>query len=65
MDGARLADLGIAITEHDKLPDILIYDEARNWLFLVEAVTSHGPISNKRIFELEAASRGALPGVSM
>ena len=54
VDDARLADLGIAITEHDKLPDILIYDEARNWLFLVEAVTSHGPISNKRILELEA-----------
>ena len=54
MDDARLAALGIAITEHDKLPDVLIYDEDRKWLFVVEAVTNHGPISNKRIVELEA-----------
>ncbi|WP_414185884.1 BsuBI/PstI family type II restriction endonuclease [Priestia megaterium] len=25
----------------------------KDWLFLIEAVTSHGPISEKRIFELE------------
>jgi type II restriction enzyme len=41
------------ITEHDKLPDVIIYDEKRDWIFLVEAVTSHGPISHKRALELE------------
>jgi BsuBI/PstI restriction endonuclease domain/BsuBI/PstI restriction endonuclease HTH domain len=48
-----LNTLGVPITEHDKLPDVLIYDEKRNWLFLVEAVTSHGPMSHKRVLELE------------
>ena len=41
-------------TEHDKLPDVVLYDEERNWLFLVEAVTSHGPVTPKRFEELEA-----------
>lgn len=49
----RLAPLGIIITEHDKLPDILLYGTDRNWLFLIEAVTSHGPVSPKRHQEIE------------
>lgn len=48
-----IAQLGIPITEHDKLPDVVLYDRTRNWLFLVEAVTSHGPVSPKRIVELQ------------
>ena len=50
---ADLAALGIPITDHDKLPDVLLYDAQQDWLFLVEAVTSHGPISPKRLVELE------------
>jgi type II restriction enzyme len=48
-----LKTLGFPITEHDKLPDVIIFDEKRNWLFLIEAVTSHGPMSYKRVLELE------------
>lgn len=51
----RLAQLGVTLTEHDKLPDVVLYDEKRNWLFLVEAVTSHGPVNPKRMAELEVA----------
>ena len=40
---------------HDKLPDIVLFDETRDWLFLIEAVTSHGPVSPKRHAELETA----------
>ena len=53
VDRHGLAELGIPITDHDKLPDVVLYDRQRNWLFLVEAVTSHGPVSPKRIVELE------------
>ena len=53
LDRDRLAELGVPITEHDKLPDVVLYDEERNWLFLVEAVTSHGPVTPKRVEELE------------
>ena len=53
LDRENLAELGVPITEHDKLPDVVLYDEDRNWLFLVEAVTSHGPVNPKRVAELE------------
>ncbi|NOQ25628.1 MAG: restriction endonuclease [Bacteroidales bacterium] len=49
----KLESIGIPITEHSKLPDVVIYDESKDWLYLIEAVTSHGPMSPKRIFELE------------
>ncbi len=45
--------LKIKITEHDKLPDIVIYQPKNNWLYLIEAVTSHGPVSPKRHAEIE------------
>lgn len=53
MDQVSLKELGIPFDQHSKLPDVVIYDKSRNWLFLIEAVTSHGPVSPKRIVELE------------
>jgi hypothetical protein len=53
VDEKGLKDIGIPITQHSKLPDVVIYDNKRNWLFLIEAVTSHGPVSPKRLLELE------------
>lgn len=53
LDNTVLTKLNIPITQHSKLPDVMIYDTKKNWLFLVEAVTSHGPISPKRLIELE------------
>jgi hypothetical protein len=50
---ARLRGLSVPITQHDKLPDIILYWPEKNWIFLIEAVTSHGPISPKRRAELE------------
>ena len=49
----ELKNLGIPIDQHSKLPDVVIFDNKRNWLFLIEAVTSHGPVSPKRLLELE------------
>jgi hypothetical protein len=53
VDSKTLEKIGIPITEHSKLPDIVIYDEEKEWLFLIEVVTSHGPVSPKRVLELE------------
>lgn len=53
IDIERLANFGIPITEHDKLPDVILHDTERDWLFLIEAVTSHGPMTPKRVLELE------------
>jgi type II restriction enzyme len=51
----ELAKLGIPLTKHGKLPDILLHLPEKNWLLLIEAVTSHGPVSPTRRFELEKA----------
>ena len=53
VDKSGLKNLGIPLDQHSKLPDVVIFDSSRNWLFLIEAVTSHGPVSPKRIIELE------------
>ena len=54
VDANGLSELGIAITDHDKLPDVVMYHANRDWLFLIEAVTSHGPVSPSRLVDLEA-----------
>lgn len=53
MDKVLLKKLKIPIDKHSKLPDILIYNADKNWIYLIEAVTSHGPVSPKRVIELE------------
>jgi hypothetical protein len=58
-----LEGLGILPMSHDKLPDVVVYDEKREWLFLIEAVTSHGPVSPKRRIELEQAFKGCKVGL--
>ena len=58
LDESKLDQLGVSLTEHDKLPDVVLYDEERNWLLLIEAVTSHGPVSPKRMAELEETLKG-------
>lgn len=55
LEAAQLEALGVPPMSHDKLPDVVVYDEKREWLFLIEAVTSHGPVSPKRWIELEQA----------
>lgn len=50
----RLEELSIPITQHDKLPDVILYREDKAWLYLIEAVTSHGPVSPTRQRQIEA-----------
>jgi type II restriction enzyme len=52
LDENALEKLGITLTEHDKLPDVIFFDPNKQRLFVVEAVTSHGPMSPKRHMEL-------------
>ena len=55
VDTKTLESIGIPISKDDKLqlPDVVLYDAEKNWLYLVEAVTTHGPIDQKRINDLE------------
>jgi len=59
----RLAALGVTVDRHGKMPDVVLYFEERNWLLLVESVTSHGPVDAKRHEELAALFAGAKPGL--
>ena len=38
---------------HEELPDIIAYSEAKNWLYLIEAVHSSGAISELRLLQLQ------------
>ena len=51
-DEATLTKLGVEVDAHGKMPDAAIYCEERDWLFLIEAATSHGPVDPKRHREL-------------
>lgn len=53
LESEYLQSLGVPPMSHDKLPDVVVYDSKNKWLFLIEAVTSHGPVSPKRWKELE------------
>jgi len=51
-EAAGLASLGVHIDPHGKVPDVIVHDQSKNWLLLIEAFTSHGPIDAKRRREL-------------
>jgi DNA (cytosine-5)-methyltransferase 1 len=54
---ARLKALKFFELEHGELPDIVAYSESKNWLYLIEAVHSSGPISPIRLLELKRLSK--------
>lgn len=58
----KLRELGFAITLHDKMPDVVLYSEEKNWLYFVESVTSVGPMEPKRIKEIEEMTAGVSSG---
>lgn len=51
-DAPLLTQLGVQVDTHGKMPDVVLHDVQRNWLLLVESVTSHGPVDGKRHDEL-------------
>jgi len=48
-----LKRLGVTVDSHGKMPDVVVHFEKMNWLVLIEAVTSHGPVDPKRRAELQ------------
>ena len=59
----RLVEMGVTINQHGKMPDVVLYFSDRDWLFLIESVTSHGPVDSKRHRELATLFKGAKPGL--
>lgn len=62
-DAPLLADLGIDVDSHGKMPDVVLHFTEKNWLLLVESVTSHGPVDGKRHTELAKLFAGSNAGL--
>lgn len=58
-----LRRLGFMFDQHGKMPDVVVHLSRKNWLVLIEAVTSHGPISLKRHNELKELFKGVKAGL--
>lgn len=57
LDREALKRINFFELAHDELPDVVAYSESKNWLYLVEAVHSSGPISNLRYEQLRALTK--------
>ena len=55
----ELKELGVEVDSHGKMPDVVIYYPKKDWIILIEAVTSHGPVDGKRREELANLFRSA------
>ncbi len=58
----KLSEFGFEITLHDKMPDVVLYREDKNWIYFVESVTSVGPMDPKRILEIEELTKNVSAG---
>lgn len=62
-DAALLAKLGVDVDAHGKMPDVALHFTEKNWLLLVESVTSHGPVDGKRHAELSRLFSNSTAGL--
>jgi len=62
VNGGLTSALNLDLDEHDKLPDAILYRRAMNIVYVVEVVTSVGPVSESRKKEIHGimTKRGPL-----
>jgi len=63
LDTKYLENLRVTIPAAAKIPDVVVHDKKRNWLLLIEAVTSAGPVDGKRRKELKQLFKGCAAGL--
>jgi hypothetical protein len=63
LNSKALAALGVTLDSAAKIPDVIVHHRARNWLLLIEAVTSAGPVDGKRRKELKDLFAGCKAGL--
>jgi hypothetical protein len=63
LETSDLAALGITLASAAKIPDVIVHFRAKNWLLLIEAVTSAGPVDGKRRKELKNLFAGCKAGL--
>ena len=62
-DEVLLTKLGVEVDAHGKMPDVVLHFVKKNWLLLIESVTSHGPVDGKRHAELTKLFAGSKAGL--
>jgi len=63
LEAAGLEALGVTMDSVAKIPDVIVHYTAKNWLLLIEAVTSAGPVDGKRRKELKDLFAGCKAGL--
>jgi hypothetical protein len=63
LEAEHLASLGVSLDSAAKIPDVVVHFTAKNWLLLIEAVTSAGPVDGKRRKELKELFAGCKAGL--
>lgn len=58
-DEPLLSGLGVSVDNHGKMPYVVLLLPKKNWLLLIESVTSHGPVDGKRHLELASLFSGS------
>ena len=59
----KFREIGIELDPHGKMPDVVVHYERQDWLVLIEAVTSHGPVNLKRHNELKRLFQSGRKGL--
>jgi type II restriction enzyme len=62
-DQDLLASLGVTVDHHAKLPDVMLYDQEKNWLVLIAAVVTTGAIDENRRRELTDLFKDSTAGL--
>jgi hypothetical protein len=63
LEANGLTALGVVLDPAAKIPDVIVHYTAKNWLLLIEAVTSAGPVDGKRRKELKELFAGCKAGL--
>lgn len=62
IDTEKIKELGIEVFKDAALPDIVLYDEEKKWIYFIEAVTSVGPMTPERVYRLRESCKNCEAG---
>jgi len=57
LEKEHLEALNFFEISHEELPDVIAYSKTKNWIYLIEAVHSSGPISETRLMQLQKLTK--------
>lgn len=62
-EAEALARLNVIVEQHGKMPDLIVYLPDKNWLVLLEAASTHGPVDSHRRAELTSLFHDSTAGL--